>query len=249
VNVIRSPDDLLALILPSVLGGTIGGIILIVLALKAWWEFLKAAKVRAERLRQTASDFGRNPPGNPLLALITTLFVLVAQVLTVGLCYVGGNYVAWMFDNDRWRRVVNIISNSSWRHPPPLSSVISVLKLDYISGAYVVLPCIVLFRSYGTRSRRRRLDLDGLGYLLAWPAVLLLIAAGVAWGLILVIGAFGLFIAILNGDVHNYLSDMPQTLLPLVIGTVTCLIYFLACQGAVRGSRIVSLMWRQPRQP
>jgi hypothetical protein len=219
-------------------------LVAIVFIIQSW---IGPAKSVARGVAAAGSAIGRvaaHPPTNPLMAMVLTLVVLISQALTLALCFLGGNYIALGFDQSRWASTWPILeSNGIVRSFSP--DVLSeVLRWDPISTIYVALAFVLIAYSWKKSFQQRNPDLTGIGAGVALPATILLVMAGIGLIFGALIFLFGLVIAIFNGDAGSYSKDQFLNFLPLLVGGAICLLYFLACQAGVRGSKVVAWAWQ-----
>lgn len=184
-------------------------------------------------------------------------------------CYVGGNYVSMIFDDRRWRQIVQAIEGSqvlmaTAQDPLRILSVDyiqevrrtigPVLQLDRIAATYVGISALLIIMSYVWAGRRSD-KLHAAGVLVALPAVILLVLGGagaVLYGLVAILNIGIVILSLLFGveaSVTQTLVEIVLTSLPLVAGLTICAVYYAACQGAVQNSRLVVEAWRSgPRR-
>ncbi len=63
----------------------------------------------APALAAAGGRLRRTPSIRSLVTLAVTVLVPAAQLLAVGLCFLGGNYVSMVFEDYRWRAAVAAI--------------------------------------------------------------------------------------------------------------------------------------------
>jgi hypothetical protein len=184
------------------------------------------------------------PGARAAVALLTTLLVPAAQLLTLGLCYLGGNYMSMGFGDDaRAEAALKLLRHDPWvvLHPHQATQV---LTLDWWSGGCVVLAAVFLIRSYKLAAAGRNDELFKAGAFVAGPITLVLLVA--VCGLILC-GLLLLLVLVLSlisgASASDFMHANLPTMIPLLIGTGICLAYFLARQAAVRGSSLVVRAW------
>jgi len=248
---IPSFDEVLFQIL-GLLGvsGSIIALIGAAFAAQSWYDGVKMTIEFTGRARRAAGRAGAAlasmRPIRGVAAVFISLVVPVAQTLTVGLCYLGGNYISMIFHEERWQRLIVAIRADPRRfyHPEQWAQF---LTFDWISSGYVVLAIVVLVRSYRIA---RQPDpsgdrLDNAGTLLAWPAAILLFLAGAALVICLILLALTLLLTLVTSenDSGKALRDGLTNIVPLLVGGSVCLLYFGACQAAVHGSRLVVRAW------
>lgn len=117
------------------------------------------------------------PGARAAVALLTTLLVPAAQLLTLGLCYLGGNYMSMGFGDDaRAEAALKLLRHDPWvvLHPHQATQV---LTLDWWSGGCVVLAAVFLIRSYKLAAAGRNDELFKAGAFVAGPITLVLLVA------------------------------------------------------------------------
>jgi hypothetical protein len=194
-------------------------------------------------------------------SVAVTLIVPPAQVCTLGLCFLGGNYMSMIFHESRWRAMVDAFGSTPSLQVTSFHEVLTpswiiesyqtlarFLVWDPISEAYVALAFLILLASY--RMAYKGSDLRNAGYVLALPASLCLGAAWITAVLCLLVGVVIVGIALLSllftgklpwsvSDWNDFLRALP----PFAAGVVASFAYFGACQAAIRGSKLVVLSW------
>ena len=243
-----SLDDIVVQIL-GLLGvsGTIIALVAAGFAVQSWYDgaMLTITFTRKARrgLGAARTALTGMTPIRGVAAVFITLTVPIAQLLTVGLCFLGGNYVSMIFHRERWERAVAVIKADPehFYHPERFSQFLS---LDAFSIVYVLLAIVILLYSY-TLTDDPTDDLFGIGVLLAGPASILLLVARGALLICLALLLLMVLLALVAPDLDpmNELRNGLSILMPLLIGVSVCLVYFLACQAAVRASRLVVRVW------
>lgn len=231
----------------ALLGASAGilGLVGAAFALYSWYAGLRGIAAGARQAgsvlsRAAAALIGMRPVQLAVAALATVI-VASAQALTLGLCFLGGNYVSMIFNEWRWQLPLEVVMDDpvGSLHPDQWSQF---LVLDWVVGAYLVLAVVVLGFSY--RWALDDADLGGVGAVLALPATILLFIGGPLFLLALVVWALGWPLYALGGEGSEYLSDAVSNLLPGVVGLSATAIYYGACQAAVRGSGLLVRAWR-----
>lgn len=244
-------DDGVALVLKTLgVPATIIALVLLALALQGWVEGLRQV---AEGVRKGGAAVSRGAgalsemrAARAVASVVITVVVPLAQLLLLGLCYLAGNYISMGFlDRGRWDRLVSVVGTEHLAALRP-SALDGILRLDAISGAYLLIGAICLIVSY-----RRAIgggSPDGPGRLLGLPAFLLgwlglLSAAGCGALLLFILGLFG--IELLGGQKPDWgsLGDDIRIVLPLAAGIGLCTLYWAACMAGVRGSAVLVRAW------
>lgn len=251
---VPSPESLLVGFLSLI--GVSGGVLALVgsaFAIQSWYEWAKRAAAGTVRATSALSSAGhalnRMTATRVALASVATLIIGAAQLLTVGLCYLGGNYISMFFDEPRWRAVVALLEQDAIQ-AVQAGEIFSTLQLDWISGTYIAIAAVVLSMSYVRAGGKARRDVAGLGVVIGLPAfVLLWLAAAAALVLVAIFLftiAIALFMLLATGtnDLGTIASESFTNALPLIIGATVCGLYYGACQAAVHGSNVVVRMWR-----
>ncbi len=233
----------------------------------SWLGGVKSLRLAAQGTGRVVSSASRLRPVRGLASVLITLLVPLGQLLALGLCYLGGNYVAMIFDDERWQQMVHAIEGSQvlmTTAEDPLRilsigylqeirrTVGPVLQLDRVAATYVGLSALLMVMSYFWAGRRSD-KLHTAGVLVALPAVVLLVLGGagaVLYGLVAILNIGIVILSLLFGveaSVTQTLVEIALTSLPLVAGLTICAIYYAACQGAVQNSRLVVEAWRSRR--
>ncbi len=112
-------------------------------------------------------------------SVVVTALVPVAQVLTLVMCFLGGNYISLLFHEDRFSAIVEAVQ----AHPPDFLSadgVLRILLVDVISGTYLAFAATLVLLSYLWARNEDRLRAAGLW--MALPAVIIIGIAVLALG-------------------------------------------------------------------
>jgi hypothetical protein len=181
----------------------------------------------------------------------------------LGLCYLGGNYVAIAFDKERAAIFERVMSqNPSFaQHPSDQVQFFSgdwllyayhefsaILKFDAIPQIYVTLSALALILSYFW-ARRHTERLEWLGYLVASPGVILLGFTLIGGALYLIVLVFFLAIVLLfllfGGGLSGFADMLPALAagVPLLVFLGITYSYYRVCMASVAASRVVVLSW------
>ncbi|MBA3339343.1 MAG: hypothetical protein H0T54_06310 [Geodermatophilaceae bacterium] len=244
--------------------GLSGGILSLMAAVSVLGSWAGAARLTVRGINKgvdTGRLLARQRPVRGAISLTLTVLVPAAQALTLGLCYLGGNYISLIFDHDRVAVVNRTLSESNlaidsddvlkslsteWI-AEAYTTITGLLEFDAISGVYVVVAAILVVLSYGWTRDDGKLTFAGT--VVGLPGGVLLglgLLGGVAF---ICVGAFVLVVGLLNVPFEGwgYLLDMAGTLvvtaLPLLLGIAISGLYFWACTSAVRGSRVLVQSW------
>jgi hypothetical protein len=246
---IPSVDEVLVQILGLLgLSGSIIALVTVAFAAQSWYDGVKMSIAFTRKARRgfgaASTALMSMSPIRGAAAVLITAVVPLAQALTVGLCFIGGNYISMIVNEERWAIAVAVIKEDPGHVYQP-DRLAQFLTLDWISGAYVALAIIVLVRSYRLAHDSSRDRLGNAGLLIAWPAALLLFLAGVALVicLVLLLLTFLLTLVTQQDDSATTLNGGLVNIVPLLIGGSVCLVYYSACQAAVHGSRLVVRAW------
>lgn len=228
--------------------GTIIALVAAAFAVQSWYDSARMTIAFTRKARRglggASTALTSMTPIRGAAAVLITLAVPIAQLLTVGLCFLGGNYVSMFFHEERWEQAVTIIKADPehFYYPERFSQL---LVLDAFSGGYVLLAVAILLWSYWLAHDPTGDDLFGIGTLLAGPAAILLFLGGGLLILGLALLLLWVLVAIFVPDLDpmNELKKGLTAFMPLLIGVSVCSAYFLACQGAVRASRLVVRVW------
>lgn len=259
---VGDPEELFLLALTAAgVSSTIVALLALVFSLGSWLSLTRSAYGHARKMGVRVSGRSRSRRGGSFARSFLTLAVFVSQGLTLGLCYLGGNYISLVFDSPRWNALVSTLAANGTFTPGPalstqhLTELVAVaqliarfLRLDLISGSYVILATIFLVLSYPWSSAGGdRVDLAGK--VVALPASVLLLIGGVSGVLYLLITLLSLIVYLLSvmaGVGPSFSSwGMTQlvTALPLIVGLAGCFLYYGACHLAVRASGLVVRAW------
>jgi hypothetical protein len=235
----------------SISGGGIVALVALVFAVESWHSGVRGSVRIACQVTRTLRAAGSHlvdlPPMHRAGAVLVIVFVGLGQVLVVGLCFLGGNYVSLVTNGDRRRIAAETLDNdpSNLLHP---TAVAKILSVDLISAGYIVLAAGVIIQSYRwALSKHPMLDdkLDVLGAIMAWPAVILGSLIAIFSAILLVVLLLGLALNLLftGGDTGDLLRQDAQLAVPYVLGFVICGIYSLSCKAAVYGAALVARVW------
>ncbi|GHJ17072.1 hypothetical protein [Micromonospora sp. AKA38] len=228
--------------------GTIVALFLFISFVWGWYEQVRSLisltrKARAAAGRGTDYLQRTRPKRLPVL-VITTVVVPVAQLLTVTLCFITGNYIS-----------IALFPNSVDPRPKTAAEYIASLHVDWISGSYTVLALFILGRSYllARKSEPIHEASASSAALLAWPAVLLGLAAAVtlaALVILLMLSVALTLLAKLFGEdiaVVSFVSVNHSLLLPPGAILLISALYWAACSFAVQGSQLLVTAWQNSR--
>ena len=252
---------------PLGIGAWVVIVVKFLFALQSYREGLSQTVEGAKRGMAGVQRVSRLGPIPLVLALLTTVLVPVAQLLTIAMCFVGGNYVSMVFHQARWAALVISIERDpavDVKDVHTAGSFVAVakavaldvghsLRWDAIAGLYVALAAFLIVRSYRQLVNSRSMDVQGDALLLGAPATLCLGAAfcvgavSVAMaGFYVVIYLFDRFIGDNSVTIWSP-QDQHQYLVyggPFVIGVVVCLVYLYACRAALQGSGLLARAWK-----
>lgn len=231
------------------------GLVALAFAVQSWIDGLSmaasAARTGQRAVVSTATTLLLLGPVRILLAFLVTAATLTAQALTLGLCYVGGNYAAMAFDEERGRYIVSVLGSDNpaeWLH---FDQVLPLLRWDWVSGGYVGLAGVLLVASYVVAGRAedeaQGTSLFRIGAGVALPAsFLLILAAPASIVAVVVLAVVAVLVLVVSGadGVSDMWSRISPDLLPILAGTAVCALYFFACQLAVHGSVQALRSWR-----
>jgi hypothetical protein len=230
--------------------GTILALLGVASFARNWLGDIRAVAAGAATAGRTARSLAQYRPVRGVVSVFISLVVPAAQVLTLGLCYLVGNYMSIALDPVRQRMVEQAVGDDPWRVARDVDLVMSLsslLTVDLISGAYLALAVTIMALSYPWAVRGR--DTTLAGAVLAFPATLLIPVAWVGVVGYLVVCAFGvalLAVGALFGQwstMSNLPRDMVVIALPLVAAVAGIAAFWFACQGAVRGPRLIVSAW------
>lgn len=232
--------------------------------LASWQSGLSLSFRIARGVGRTASAAARAEPMRGPISVIATVGALCAQLLTVVLCFLTGNYVAIALSQDRQDQIKIASQGTSGEIPrtfadvtsfdwfPTLESLVrSALRADPISLGFSGAAIFILFWSY--RLARSGAEFNWLSFFLALPWSLVFYAALAGGAIAGAIFLLGLAIQILaigagaEGSVRGYVEEQLYNVAPLIAALAGCGIYLYACDVSLRMSGVVVRMWRSGR--
>jgi len=247
-------DDGVELLLKTVgVPATIVALVAGALAVQGWVEGLRqvAEGVRkgSGAVSRSATALAEMRTAQRTASVVTTLVVPAAQILLLGLCGLVGNYISMGFtDRGRWDRLVTVVGAGPLTALRP-STFNGILRLDAISGTYLLIGAACLVASYRRAFTGR--STDGPGQVLGLPAFVLgwlgLLSGALCGAAFLFI--LGLFlIELLGGQKPDWasLGDDVRIVFPLLVGLSLCALYYAACIAGVRGSAVLVRAWSPP---
>ena len=189
-------------------------------------------------------------PAQIVAALVVSACVPIIQVSLLGLCYLVGNYLSMAFiDHARWTELIALIDTEHFGVLRP-TVLLSVLRLDWISGGYLLLGAGCLATSY--RLVLQRSNPSRPGKVLAFPALILSWFAGAAVvvaSAVLVLLAAIMLLGWFAGPKPDWASFVGYVrgLLPFPIGLAACALYYAACIAGTHASAILVATWSPSR--
>ena len=237
------------------------GLVTVAFVLQSWIGPARAGFRLARVGGRLARELSAFQPIRGVVSILVTILIPIAQLLTLRMCYVGGNYLSIQFDENRQlelQALFNQRPHLEFDSSDPFrflgvdwafetwTVIKGTLQLDYISGGYVLLAMILIGISYKyAHDGRNRHGMNNVGTLLALPATIVLVIGGVSMILTLILFGLTFLLRFLAGDPVNFVREIIG-LLPWFYALVGAGIYFLACQAAVRGSLLVVRSWSAP---
>jgi hypothetical protein len=217
--------------------------------LQSWVEAIRQILSGGRKARGLfavmAHSLGSMRAVHTVLAVLVTVLVPIGQLFAIGLCFLGGNYISLALDSSRGEQVWAIIARERYHALEP-DTLGQIVRVDLISGAYLVFAVVIVVRSYRLARSNNHVSSERLksaAVMMAFPAVALLFLAGVAAIFLIAIVLFGTVISLVGGDTAGYLKQNAIIAVPLVIGAAVCGVYYGACVVAVHGSRLVVRAW------
>lgn len=229
--------------------GVSGGIIALVSIAFAIYSYLDPAKVSLRLLRNAGTALAPMSGVRVAMALLVTFAVAISQLLTIGLCYLGGNYTAIMFNNRRWEEFLAVVEEGDGYRWSTWTQTTDLLEWDWVSGPYVALAVLILIGSYRWTGRSDADDatLFKAGAVLALPATITLL---LSFGLAVIVFVLLIVLLVLSwivGSADDFLTEfLPENsrfLLTLLVFVLASAFYFTACQMAIHGSRVLVRVW------
>ena len=218
------------------------GVLLLAFALESWYSngkrMARTATVVGGAVATGGTWLARQRPARIVVAVATSVTVVVAQVLMVRLSYVGGSIVATPFDPERWRLLDDAYGESPLKFVDP-EFLGRFLATDAFSISYVLVTIAVLLRAY-----RKKTATLGLWLLVTTPFWFLLFGSVAIAALSLVLDLFFALLGLVAGSAYDwrfttdYVLDAPHLTIDLVAG-----IYCGVALVAVGGAAVVRRMW------
>lgn len=193
-----------------------------------------------------ARELAAHPPVNPLASLLITLVALAAQALTLGLCFLGGNYISMIGDNAHYLRAKGLFQENGLHSLSP-EIMAQAFQWDPVSKTYVLAAFLLILWSYVISFRNNGSGVQFVGTIIGAPAGLLFIAAAGAAMIVAGLGIFTLILSLLAGTFGETLREVLTNALPLVIGGSICWLYLKACEAATKASLVVARSWSSGR--
>jgi len=199
-----------------------------------------------------------------ILSVVVTLLVPVAQLLTLPVIYIGGNYAVMQFDNGRWDEFLGVIAKI-----PPVESfstlldlhwysvvyttVAPFLELDRFTMGYLMTAVLIMLLSYPLAWRDSGGWTGGLGCLLAAPTMVLFALAVVIFAGAVILTVIALAAGVLALGISGEWEWPPMLekkywlgMLAIIVSSIA---YFCACQAAVFAPGYIRAAWRKPALP
>ena len=249
-------DDALLAIVGSLVGtgGLVYAIVFAAFKLASWSGPLRASFWVARKTHRIGTRMYRMRPSRGVASVIVTIFVLVAQIVTVFACFVGGNWVALIFDDGREGELRGALYDMLDDKSGILESGLPLLQWDVYSYTYVSAGVVGIALSYvltprcGTlgdtskplgRGLWRRLPLThpivrAICCILAGPALVTGVLLAFGGFLFLLVVVFYLLIMIvallLADDFSAFFSDFwPEFFAGPLTGTALVLLALMGC--------------------
>ena len=250
----------------SALAFPVGIIILMALAffVSSWISGLRSGLRFTRRLGRVAGDSLRQiPRAWSVRAFFMTLLVWFGQALTLILCYLCGNAIAFFVSPSRQASAQLIFHQNQAlaSDPTALLELLTpskignsyrtfspLLRFDTIPQIYVTIAAFLIVMSY-IWARRRENRVEAAGIVIGLPAVILLgltMVAGIFFLLMLIFMLFLCILSALFGIEGSWgdLLDMIIIGIPYLVCLGFSYVYYWACMNSVRSSKVVVLTWK-----
>jgi hypothetical protein len=244
-------DDLLVVVLSIVIPGSV--VIVVVQTAIAIQSYIAAARVIRATVAGAATGIRKVAQLRPVqgsLTILTTSVVVVAQLLTLGLTYLGGNYTSILLSEQdrRWVAFLAVVDEGIFGVEDLSAVAGEALVADKVSLAVVALAASALLLCYRW-AYQYRFDLLTRGaFMMAFPiSVFFFLSVAVALvmcGLSLFYFIIGIFGLLAGASAAEFWGPFLDAWLPLLVGMLTCGIYFGACLASARGCGHIVNSWR-----
>jgi hypothetical protein len=218
------------------------GALLLAFALESWYSngkrVARTATVVGGAVARGGGWLAGQRPVRTVVAIATSVTVVIAQVLMVRLSYVGGSIVATPFDPVRWKALDEAYGASPLLFVDPVF-LTRFLATDAFTVSYVLVTIVALLRAY-----RKKAATPGLWLLITTPFWLLLSGSVAIAVLSLALDLLFAGLTLVAGGTYDwrfttdYILDAPHLTIDLVAG-----IYCGVALIAVGGAALVRRLW------
>lgn len=223
--------------------------LLLAYALESWYS-------NGKRIARTATEVGgavtrggiwlaEQRPARVVVAITTTITVVIAQVLMVRVSYVGGSIMATPFDPVRWKVLEDAYGASPLLFVNP-DFLDQFLATDTVSISYVLVTIVAMLRAF-----RKKAATVGLWLLVTTPFWILLFGSMAIAVLSLALDLLFVVLSLVGGSTYDwrfttdYILAAPYLTVDLVAG-VYCGVALVAIGGAALVRRLWSVAAEQP---
>ena len=177
-----------------------------------------------------------------VLASALTVLTIAGQTLAVGLCYLGAAVAEIPFNPRRTDAFVATVNRYEVRTLLPEHAK-AFLQPDWFTIGYAVVAILVLLWCY--RGATHGIDhADGGALLMAAPVVLMLGQALLVLAFLAFFTVLVLFVQLLTGrGLSDWYHRVGGGAALLVVESIVCSVYWLACRTAARACAAVTDAW------
>ncbi len=246
-------ENAVAMLLASLgVGAPIITILLLVWTLKSWLDIAEQTVKGARHVSQFSRRIGQNlrqmPRARVATSIAITALVAMAQLLTVFMCYLFGNFIAMYFKH-RQAEVSAAITEKSFGVLLP-QNLWSITHFDAISGTYTVIAVLIIALSYLlVKDADGEKSVSDLAKLMALPATLVSYLAMVV---LVVMGGITLLLWLILWIASGFSNAVPDAIKPALPGLlqitillVICLLFKGICKAALKSSKTTLDAWNE----
>ena len=199
---------------------------------------VRAATIVGSTMARGGTWLTGQRPTRIVVAIATTITVVIAQLLMVRISYVGGSIMATPFDPERWKALDHAYGASPHLFVDP-DFLDQFVATDAVSVSYVLVTIVAMVLAY-----RKKAATSGLWLLATTPFWLLLFGSMAIAALSLALDLLFVVLSLVAGSAYDwrfttdYVLTAPQLAVDLVAG-----VYCGVELGPVGRARRV---WGQP---
>ena len=263
----EGPEGLIGYLIPVLIPGIFGlimaGVIALGTSLAGWAVTIRRGVLIVKRVAPVTKSIVGTPAAKVFRTFAATALILLGQIGTLMMCYIGGNFVASIFYASRVSSFLadlttdptistvfhdaSVILSIEWA-ARLVEIVRSHLVMDTISASYLVFAALMLLLSYRGSPGVKGDSGNTLGWLMALPGAILLLACIAVSALYIIVLMFAAVVGVLQllldpAGLGEYVKDIVIPILPFLTGFATCWGYCMACLGAVRSSVTLKSAW------